>query len=269
MIKLIFIFITLFLVDFCLIAQDFPGKDVELLAGREIRVKELSESLQKYGYDGFYKDENLKRKFACCQNYKSKYNVLVNKVFKVTSFQEYKSIGTNKFKLKLENPETGIIYYDYQPEYEHSFPFEVIGGLIYPDGFFCKHINKTSDKFTDKISYNSPLDENIILYKIIENDKTLFFMRIEVYGSTISVNKEGAIILLKNGIKIVKPKAEINVDIQNHTKGYSYSTFILLDDEDIEKLTISPITDVRLYVYDRGIKNGLKFMEYLKCLLNI
>lgn len=262
------------LILFCIIsanifslAQNYPGQDVELLVGKEIRVKEMDESLQKYGYDGFYKDDNLKKKFACCQNYKSKYKDLVNKTFKVLSFEPYSnSIGTNKFKLKIENSETGIIYFDYSPEFEHSFPFEVIGGLNYPEGFLCKHIEETKDKFTDKVTYNSPINEDIILYKVYDKGIESIFMRISVYGSTVNVNKTGVIILLENGEKVEKPNAEIKTEVSKFSKGYSYSTFIKLEEKDIEKLIQSPITDVRLYIYDGVIKNGLKISEYLKCL---
>jgi len=66
---------------FGIFAQNFPGQDVDLLVGKEIKVVEKAESLQEYGYDGFYKDSNLKKKYACCQSYNSKYKELVNKVY--------------------------------------------------------------------------------------------------------------------------------------------------------------------------------------------
>lgn len=257
----------LFFASFGLFAQNFPGKDVELLVGKEIKVLPKAESLQKYGYDGFYKDFNLKKKYACCQSYNSKYKELENKIFKVLSYEPYTNgIGTNKFKLQIENAETGIIYFDYSSEYEHSFPFEVIGGLDFPEGFLCKDIEETKDKFTDKITYRTPFSEPIVFVRVKDKEQVSTFMSITVYGSTVNVGKTGAIILLDNGEKIEKPDAKIDTKVSEYGKGYDYSAFISLSDEEIEMLKNRIITDVRLYVYDSSIKSGAKLKEYLKCI---
>jgi len=253
---------------FGIFAQNFPGQDVDLLVGKEIKVVEKAESLQEYGYDGFYKDSNLKKKYACCQSYNSKYKELVNKVFKVISYEPYtNSIGTKKFKLQIENVETGLIYFDYSPEYEHSFPFEVIGGLKFPEGYLCKDIEETKDKFTNKTTFRTPFSESIVFVKIKDKEQTSIFMRISVYGSTVNVGKTGAIILLDNGDKIEKPDAKINTEVSKYGKGYDYSSFITLTEDDITKMKNNVITDVRLYVYDSSIKNGVKIREYLKCII--
>ncbi len=257
----------LLLVNLGLFAQNFPGKDVELLVGKEIKVLPKAESLQEYGYEGFYKDSNLKRKYACCQSYNSKYKALENKIFKVISYEPYtNSIGTNKFKLLIENEETGQIYFDYSSEYEHSFPFEVIGGLDFPEGYLCKDIEETKDKFNDKITFRTPFSEPIVFVKIKDKGQVYIFMRLSVYGRTVNVGKTGVIILLANGEKIERPDAKIDIEVSKYGKGYDYSAFITLTDDDIMKLKTNVITDVKLYIYDNSIKHGEKLKEYLKCI---
>ena len=92
-------------------------------------------------------------------------------------------------------------------------------------------------------------------------------MRISVYGSTVNIGKTGAIILLSNGVKIEKPEAKINVEVSKYSEGYDYSTFFVLTEDDIAKMRDNKITDVRLYVYDAWIENGVKIGEYLKCII--
>ncbi len=268
MIKKNLLLIGLLISGLSLLAQNFPGKDVELIVGKEIKVLEKAESLQKYGFEGFYKDPDLKRKYACCQSYNSKYDELVNKVFKVISYEPYtNNIGTDKFKLKIENKETGIIYFDYSSEFEHTFPFEVIGGFDYPKGFLCRDISEKIDKFTGDSTFNTPIENDISLIKVKSKKGVTTYLSVNVFGSTANVGIKGAIFLLENGIKIEKPEAEIKVKVSSYGKGYTYSAFIPLNSDDILKFSTNLITDIRLYVYDSKIKDGKKYLEYFKCII--
>lgn len=252
---------------FNIFGQNFPGNDVQLLLGKELKVKELSTSLQSYGYDGFYTDSKLKKKYACCQSYNSKYESLAGKIFKVISSEPYTdNIGKNKFKLKIENSETGIIYFDYNPKYEHTFPFEVIGGIEFPDGFFCKDIEEAQDKFTQDITFRSPISEGISFIRVKKGSSMNTYLSIRVHGSTVNVDGKGVILLLDNGNKIQKPDEKIDVEVSSNGSGYTYSAFINLNESDIALLTQNKLTDVRLYIYDGNVRNGGKLMEYIKCI---
>lgn len=44
-------------------AQNFPGESVELLSGRELKVLPVDAGLQKYGYDHFYADATLDKRY--------------------------------------------------------------------------------------------------------------------------------------------------------------------------------------------------------------
>lgn len=259
--------LTIILISSFSFGQNFPGNDVELLLNKEIKVQEKDEGLHKYGYESFYVNDMMKKKYDCCESYNSKYNGLVGKVFKVLSAEPYKNIiGTDKFKLKIENSETGIIYFDYSPQYEHSFPFEVIGGLDLPDDFYCKSIETTTDKFDGKSTSRSEYSEGIAFIKITKDNSSYIYMSVNEIGSTINVGKKGLILLLENGNKIDRPNADIDVKVNNGGNGYVYSAFIELTEAEIKLIVENKITDNRLYIYDGEIKNGVKLSEYLKCL---
>lgn len=86
-----------------MLAQDYPESHPELLIGKELKVKPTEESLHEYGFDGFYKDENLKKIYACCDKHNSKYSEMVNKVFKVLEVIPYvDAIHNPKLKLKMQ-----------------------------------------------------------------------------------------------------------------------------------------------------------------------
>lgn len=247
--------------------QNFPGSEVNLLLNKEIKVIEKDASLQKYGYDNFYINDKLKKKYDCCESYNSKYNGLVGKVFKVLSAEPYKNIiGTDKYKLKIENSETGIIFFDYDPKYEHSFPFEVIGGLDLPDDFYCRNIETTTDKFDGKTTSRTGYSEGISFVKVTKDNSSKIYIAINETGSTLNVGKKGLILLLENGKKIERPDADIDIKVNKGASGYVYSAFIELTDAEIKLMIENKITDDRLYIYDGEIKYGAKLSEYLKCL---
>lgn len=238
---------------------------IYLLINKEIKVEGKSVGLQKYGYADFYVNDKLKRKYDCCESYNSKYSGLVGKVFRVLSVQSYKnSIGVVKYKLKIENPEIGIIYFNYSPKYQHSFPFEILSDLDLPDDYYCKYIKTTTDKFTGDITSRSVISEGITLMKVTKDDSSKIYMSIKEYGSTLTVGKEGLILLLENGQKISRPNAK--VDVEANKNGYTYSVFIELTEPEIQLIMGNNITDNRLYIYDGQIKDGAKLSAYLECL---
>jgi hypothetical protein len=118
--------------------QNFLGKDVYKYIGQELYLNGKAEGLREYGYDGFLTDYN-KSKFEggvykCCDSYNSKYDELAGKYFKVLEIIKHTKAEQNeypygkKFYLKLQEKESNdIVYYEYDSEFEYSFPFIVIG----------------------------------------------------------------------------------------------------------------------------------------------
>lgn len=260
-------YVAILLISVVCFGQNFPGRSIQLLNGKELKVLPKEERSQKYGYSGFYKDDKLKKAYECCDSYNAKYSSLVGKVFKVVSYEPYKnSIGTEKFKIILENKETGIIYFDYDPSFDHDYPFEVIGGLQIPEDFYCQEITETNDKFTGDKRFNTEYSEGVSFVKVVKNNVTKIYITINEQGSTLNVGKKGLILLLSNSKKIEKPEASITAEV-NKYGGYTYSTFVELTKEDLQLLSENVITDNRLYIYDGTIKNGNKLKEYVKCLI--
>lgn len=246
-------------------SQNFAGKDVELYINKELKVKPVEANLQSYGYRGFYTDTDLKNVFSNGSGRSSKYESLVDKVFKVLSYEAYKnSIGTEKYKLKLENAEIGILYYDYDAKVDLLFPFEVIGGLTLPDDFYCKGITETVDKFTGETKYNTN-SGGIFFLKVVKDKTSKIYLSINQPGATLTVGKKGLTILLENNKKIEKPNADIKAN-PNGSGGYYNSTFVELTLAEINLLKANNMTDLRLYVNDTEVQNGAKYKELLKCL---
>jgi hypothetical protein len=265
------IFIICFIISsISLFGQDYPGMDVNLLIGKELKIKEMTETTKQYGYSDFYKDTNLQIKYNCHQDYKSNYDCLFGKTFKLISHEKYNDLFSHeKFKFQIENSETGIIFYDYDPnpKYAPLFPFEVIGGINFPDGYYCKEIEESKDKFEDKTTYRSPTKNGINFIKVKRGNLANTYLSIQVTGSTVNVNGKGVTILFDNGKKILKPNQEIDCDVNKYGDGYIYSAFIPLDKIDIDMLKQGKLTDARLYIYDTTINGDILF-EYFKCIID-
>lgn len=254
-----------------LYGQDiFPANDTSLISGRQLKVKPVDKMLQQYGYEGFYKDEKLKKKFACCESYNSKYSELVDKVFMVVSITPYTDIiQRNKYKIKLSNPETGDIYYDYDPQFEHQWHFQFVGEFTLPKDFYCRNIEMTADKFTGDTTYVTPAASGFTFIKKKKEKSEIIYLSKNEPGSTLNVGEKGFILLLENGKRIEKPDAKLDVKTSKYGSGYIYNVFVRLTESDISLLTQNAITDARLYIYDGTVKpdDGKIIIEYLKCLL--
>jgi hypothetical protein len=249
--------------------QNFPGTSVDLLVGKELKVIEKDVVLQKFGYSDFYTNDSLNTHYDCCETVaNSKYKTLAGKVFKLISFEPYTdATGTEKFKLKIENSETGVVFYNYDPRFEHLFAFEVVGGIEYPEDYFCKNIVESRDKFSGEFSYSSPFS-TIEFNKLIKGNTARTQMSLRVFGDRLVLNTKGITILLENGFRIEKPDVKIIVSAIKSTSGYTYSAFFDLTENDIKLLSANMITDYRLYMFDGVPASGKLLMEYLKCLSN-
>lgn len=264
--------------------QEWPGENPELLKGKTVKPKEIAENLQKYHYKNFFKefdkeakqfttDDNKNRIFSSGPEYStvSEYGKLLGKEFKVIEVYEIVakySFSNKEFAIELHNEEIGTVYYKYNAKYEHDFELEVVGGIDFPEGYFCQQITEEKDKFEDKITYYTPIESGFSFMKVITAGDTAIYLSVREYGSTLNVGEKGLYLLLSNGEKISRPNAELDTDVSSTGSGYTYSAFILLKKEEIQLLKEHLITDNRLYIYDGTVKEGSakKIQEYLKCL---
>ncbi len=117
---------------------NFLGKNVNGYIGQDLYLKGKAETLRQYGYDGFLADYRKHHMdngavYKCCDSYNSKYNELAGKYFHVLEVfrhpkaEESTYLYGKKYFLKLQEKESkDILYYEYDTEYESSFPFIVV-----------------------------------------------------------------------------------------------------------------------------------------------
>jgi hypothetical protein len=120
--------------------KNFLGKEVYKYVGQELYLNGKALSSRKYGYEGFSIDyskssfTNKSNIYKCCDSYNSKYDELAGKYFTVLEVikhpkaSESEYLYAKKFYLKLQEKEKkDIVYYEYDTQIEHSFPFIVVG----------------------------------------------------------------------------------------------------------------------------------------------
>lgn len=244
--------------------SQFPAKHPELLLNKEVTIKSLAPSLQEYGYSNLHKNPEMK-----ITDKAIRHSTVVGKNFIVKEVTPYEKYAETKFIIKLESPENGVYYYDYDPKYDFHYILDVIGGLELPADLYCADITTENDKFTNEIRSSSPYSEGVSFVKTIKDGKTTIYLSINEIGSTAVVGKTGLTLLLENNKRIEKPTAPIDVKVNSGytgAKGYVYSAFVELTTDDIKLLSENAITDNRLYIFDGTIKDGQKLKDYLNCL---
>ena len=253
-------------------AQNFPGEMVQLLEGKELKIVPLAESSQKYGYGGFYTDDKLKKIYKE-KSHSTPYDKLVGKTFKVISIEPYQNVlKKTKYKIKVDNADTDILYFDYDPEHSFKFPFEVVGGLKYPEGYFCNMVKQEESNEPNIKNYSFPkIDGLAVGYSTYRDTHSIALSANLPVDEVISTNT------VIKGISWIFDNGEvINSTIDNVTvskgptgkavlKGYlstSKSTnpkFYLLENNKLVKIKFGK--------YEREFTEGYVLQEYVKCIM--
>lgn len=255
----IILFLFLICFSFNVIAQ-FPADRVYILLNTEVEVAAKEKSQQEYGFDRFFIDEGLTTRYIL-RSGPTPYDSLVSKKFKVIDIIDFQRYGERKYKLKLENPKIGILYYDYDPNLKLIYPFV----FSKETNEYCFQLTRTIDKFNGDVTIDTPLLNSISYTKVISKKISKIYMSVRQKGATLNVGEYGLSILFSNGKKLTKPSAKISVDVGSD--GWNYSVFISLLPADIKLLSENIITDVKLYIYDGFITNGSELKELLSCII--
>jgi len=256
-------------------AQNYPGENVVLLKDKTLKVTPKKEELQKYGYSLFYKDDKLQK------NYKKSgtstpYDALVGKEFKVTAIEPYKNpyMKYTKYKLVLDNPETGKLYYDYDPVSEGNYNFEVIGGLEFPDGHFCKSVTLSDEKpiKPEGVWYKTLKKiEGISLSAYIDKkreDETflIFFINLNTGEKQFQTEiQKGVTLVFDNGEIMSRSYEEIKPD--NDGSNVLSTAFYVFNAADLKFIQEHSIVAVKVGKFEDKIKNGYTIREQIKCML--
>nr|WP_321406232.1 hypothetical protein [uncultured Carboxylicivirga sp.] len=244
--------------------QFFVGKDSELLINKKVVLKE-----GKSFYSGFYKDSKIKKLLYKdgVGNNPDKLKGIEFTVVKTMNNPNTYCLGKD-LVLVLVSEKTRVIYYAYDPKHADLFELNVIGGITIPEGFLCSRIEIEEDKFSSKITARTPRQYEYSLVKVQENGKSNIYLKLQSYGTTLNINKKGLKVLFSDGTVLTKPEAKIDYKTESGTKGWTYSCFVSLNEDDIKLLISKTITDYSLYVYEKKMKasNASELKEYLKCM---
>ncbi|MFL9845062.1 hypothetical protein [Flavobacterium rhizosphaerae] len=248
------------------LAQDFPGEKVTLLEGKQLKVKPMKASLQEYGYNNFYTDEALKKIYKK-KSTSTPYDKLESRVFNFVSAIPYtNSIGANKYKLKIENEETGILYFDYDPRFSHSFPFEVIGGLVYPEGFFCEQL--LEKRLPDGTQYFAFPFADGVEVSCLERKGPTAFLKINLPTSqkvASDIILRGLLLTFDDGSTFELPEQEVQ-HVARTIGGTLLSVmFAVKGDVDLQSFKNSKLTTIKLNKFERDFKEGMVLQEYINC----
>ena len=127
----------------------------------------------------------------------------------------------------------------------------------------AKQLKRDEDKFTGKITYYTPLLKPASIMKVIENGAATYYLILKAPGSTYNVGEKGVYILFENKEKMMWEDEEVDPKISSRLYGsdYDYSSFIKLNEEELNKLISNRITDFKLYIYEKemGEGDGKKF----------
>ena len=137
----------------------------------------------------------------------------------------------------------------------------------------CDKLERTEDKFEGTVRISTPykLTNWYRVHKYIESGTTRIYLSIRGGGYTASVGEKGVIVLLEDGTKLEWPNEEIDCDVNTDGPGFVYRAFIGLNDDEIDKLAASKISDSRLYIYDGKPmkKNALELMQQMGCIRDV
>lgn len=270
------------------------------LIGKNLIVTPIRPELQKYGYTNFIKNPNIYEHDSQNIVYPDEnkthsiYDSLANKKFKCVDVIK-KSMA--EYFLKLEKTPNDYIYYAFNITQQNNLPFksqdelekqiieqDSIKSLIQERKDPCSHIEYSYEKIEKIKTYSSPysnsddwqllpvnerISKSIIKYpiiyeKVIRNGKATYYMSIRAESSVPTILKRGVILLLSNGVRINKPAAKIDCNVDEY--GYGISSFITLTELDLKQLRKYPITDFKLFAETEHVKNPELFMKYLNCL---
>ena len=120
--------------------ENFLGEDVFKYIGQDLYLKGKPESLREYGYSDFVIDfgyqgfDRGNNTYKCCDGFNSKYDELAEKYFTVLAVHKHPKAEKSPllygktYYLELKEKESGdVVFFKYSTEFEHNFPFIVVG----------------------------------------------------------------------------------------------------------------------------------------------
>lgn len=183
----------------------WPDNSPELLIGKIVTPRPITGTLQRYGYEDFYKLK--KKKWVGYDDSRSKwekeqgkvkYELILGRKFKVDTFEQYEDglLSKKLYWLYMTDVETGQkVRHSYDPNYEHSFQLSMTEEMIYPEGWFCKDFEIEKDKFNGETRIRTPYGSTITFLKYINGDVETYYLQLRKNGSTLNTGEKGVYII--------------------------------------------------------------------------
>ena len=262
------LFLTIALCSGFLSAQDYPGKHIELLEGKQLKVLPLT--VNKKGYYGFYSNPTLTKIYKKTDVIFTKKEAVEGKVFKVVSCKPNSSMKYN-YVIELSNVEIGTIYYGYNDSNGSDYNFEIAIGEDFPEEIYCEQLRGSggslywsgSNVERNARSVDLPLIEGIeIRYFPTQSNKYSFNISFNQASATRENDIKEATIFLQNGTEI---KVQSYVSVEPSGTIYRYGSILNLTKEQWDKLKESPVVKVALGKHENNITRGKLIQHYIKC----
>jgi hypothetical protein len=250
-------------------AQNSPGMRPELLLSKTVKVKPLTEGELNYqkGYDAFFEDDKMVNRYAANKSNRTRHDALANRYFKVTDIRPYDSQGIKNYLIQLQDTvKNESLYYKYTKlsESQNKYYFEVVGGLKYPDDFYCDYINENTDKATGEKKIIASITEGLHVVKIKKGKDVKYRLEAVTVEQVISMLR-GVTLVLEDGRKFEKPDAEAVMLTRNDN--IVYTATIELTTADVVMLTQSKVVSGKISKFEKKYTEGDKLQGMLKCLM--
>ncbi len=257
-----------FLATCILNAQNFPGLRPELLNGKEVSIIPLEESDKKFGYNGFFTDLTMYKKYAQGEYLGTLVDSLVGQTFIVEKVEPYKDRSYIKAKVTLKNKRNNkILYYSYNSGLSRptEYPFEVVGGLDLPADFYCDDITYTKQEGTAG-QYRTNMEDGIAFIKYTVSGHTFYMVELREIDKVYVAKPKNAVLVLENNKTISKPDATIGV-VSNNSGSYIYNATFHLEPAEVELLTQHKIISGKIHTFEDKITAGEKIKGMFGCLV--
>ena len=136
--------------------------------------------------------------------------------------------------------------------------FDSLTAKSYLDKAF-NTIDREKDDFTNEITIRTELSSPISLTKVINKNKTDYYLSLRTEGSTVNYNIKGVYLLFKDGKKWIKTNEDIDL---RYSDGFVYSAFIKLTPIELKLFQTKVVDKFKLYIYEQnvGLNDSDKFI---------
>lgn len=243
--------------------ESFPAKHPELLKGKDLKVIATNES-EVSGYSNFYSDsEMMKTYMPSKKNYDTDTNALLGKQLKVVKIDSLINPYQKMCRITLVGNDGTNIYYKYDGKFDIDYPFEVIGGLTLPEGFYCEYVTKEASG--SLVVYNTLIGRGIRISKRINAGKASYTMSFNVFGKKDTNGPVTKVTLfLENNKTIIDTNQMFYSTLESNE--YKYSFTISLTEAQVQLLAQNKIISVKAGELDMPFQKKIKLQEVVKCM---